>query len=160
MDIDGEPLGMTRILRRVVEAERARLPDRVIELDASEGLPLVIGEETYVEQVVRNLLTNAAKYANPAAPIRVVVEAADDEVVIRVLDEGIGIADGDTDRVFDLFYRSTSATRMAGGAGIGLFVCRQLVEAMGGRIWAAPRSPVGTEVGFALPAHREDEADS
>jgi signal transduction histidine kinase len=160
VDIDGEPLGMTRILRRVVEAERARLPGRVIELEAGEGLPLVIGEETYVEQVVRNLLTNAAKYANPAAPIRVVVEVANDEVVTRVLDEGIGIADGDTDRVFDLFYRSTSATRMAGGAGIGLFVCRQLVEAMGGRIWAAPRSPVGTEVGFALPAHHEDETDS
>jgi signal transduction histidine kinase len=160
VDIDGEPLGMTRILRRVVEAERARLPGRIIELEASEGLPLVIGEETYVEQVVRNLLTNAAKYAHPAASIRVVVEVADDEVVTRVLDEGIGIADGDTDRVFELFYRSTSATRMAGGAGIGLFVCRQLVEAMGGRIWAAPRSPVGTEVGFALPAHHEDDTDS
>jgi signal transduction histidine kinase len=160
VDIDGEPLGMTRILRRVVEAERARLPGRIVELEASEALPLVIGEETYVEQVVRNLLTNAAKYSNPAAPIRVVIEAADDEVVTRVLDEGIGIADGDTDRVFELFYRSTSATRMAGGAGIGLFVCRQLVEAMGGRIWAAPRSPVGTEVGFALPAHHEDGTDS
>jgi signal transduction histidine kinase len=160
VDIDGEPLGMTRILRRVVEAERARLPGRIVELEASEGLPLVIGEETYVEQVVRNLLTNAAKYSNPAAPIRVVVEATDDEVVTRVLDEGIGIAEGDTDRVFELFYRSTSATRMAGGAGIGLFVCRQLVEAMGGRIWAAPRSPVGTEVGFALPAHHEDVTDS
>ena len=160
VDIDGEPLGMTRILRRVVEAERARLPGRIVELEASEALPLVIGEETYVEQVVRNLLTNAAKYSNPAAPIRVVVEAADDELVTRVLDEGIGIADGDTDRVFELFYRSTSATRMAGGAGIGLFVCRQLVEAMGGRIWAAPRSPVGTEVGFALPAHHEDGTDS
>jgi signal transduction histidine kinase len=159
VDIDGEPLSMTRILRRVVEAEQARLPGRIVELEASEGLPLVIGEETYVEQVVRNLLTNAAKYAHPAAPIRVVVELADDEVVTRVLDEGIGIADGDTDRVFDLFYRSTSATRMAGGAGIGLFVCRQLVEAMGGRIWAASRSPVGTEVGFALPAHHEDDTD-
>jgi K+-sensing histidine kinase KdpD len=157
VDIDGEPLGMARILRRVVDAERARLPDRVIELDASDGLPLVIGEETYVEQVVRNLLT---KYAHPAAPIRVVVEAAGDEVVTRVLDEGIGIADGDTERVFELFYRSTSATRMAGGAGIGLFVCRQLVEAMGGRIWATPRSPIGTEVGFALPAHREDDIAS
>jgi signal transduction histidine kinase len=160
VDIDGEPLGMTRILRRVVDAERARLPGRIVELEASEGLPLVIGEETYVEQVVRNLLTNAAKYAHPAAPIRVVVEATDDEVVTRVLDEGIGIADGDADRVFELFYRSTSATRMAGGAGIGLFVCRQLVEAMGGRIWAAPRTPAGTEVGFALPAHHEDATDS
>ena len=160
MDIEGEPLGMARILRRVVESEQARMPDRVIALQASEELPIVIGEETYVEQVVRNLLTNAAKYADAAAPIVVVVEAVDDDVVIRVLDEGIGIGAGDTERVFELFYRSSSATRMAGGAGIGLFVCRQLVEAMGGRIWATPRSPAGTEVGFALPAHREEDAAS
>jgi signal transduction histidine kinase len=157
MDIEGEPLGMARILRRVVEAEQARLPGRTIELRESEGLPIVIGEETYVEQVVRNLLTNAAKYADTATPIVVVVEAVDQEVVTRVFDEGIGIAEDDAERVFELFFRSTSATRMAGGAGIGLFVCRQLVEAMGGRIWAAPRSPAGAEVGFALPAHREDE---
>ena len=157
MDIEGEPLGMARILRRVVEAERGRMPDQAITLEAAEGLPLVIGEETYVEQVVRNLLTNAAKYADPAAPIVVVVEAVDEDVVTRVLDEGIGVAEGDTERVFELFYRSSAATRMAGGAGIGLFVCRQLIEAMGGRIWVTPRSPAGTEVGFALPAHREDE---
>ena len=132
----------------------------MIELEAADGLPLVIGEETYVEQVVRNLLTNAAKYADPPTPIRVVVDVGGRaRSPIRVLDEGIGIADGDADRVFELFYRSSSATRMAGGAGIGLFVCRQLVEAMGGRIWAAPRSPVGTEVGFALPVHRDEDVD-
>jgi signal transduction histidine kinase len=160
MDVEGEPLGMVRILRRVVDAERARLPNRVIELQASDGLPLVIGEETYVEQVVRNLLTNAAKYSQPEAPIVVVVEGVDDEVVTRVLDEGIGLVEGDTARMFELFFRSSSATRMAGGAGIGLFVCRQLVEAMSGRIWAAQRSPRGTEVGFALPAHHEDETSA
>jgi signal transduction histidine kinase len=160
VDIDGEPITLARVLARVVEAERARMPGRVIELEVRGELPLVLGEETYVEQVVRNLLTNAAKYADPATPIRVVATAADDEVTVRVLDEGIGIAVGDTDRVFELFYRSSSATRMAGGAGIGLFVCRQLVEAMSGRIWAAPRSPVGTEVGFGLPIHRPLEGDS
>lgn len=156
VDVEGEPIRITPIVRRVVEAEQARLADRVMELEAAQGLPIVIGEETYIEQVVRNLVTNAVKYADPSTPIRVVVGAADDEVTVKVLDEGIGIAEGDTDRVFELFYRSSSATRMAGGAGIGLFVCRQLVEAMGGRIWAAPRSPAGTEVGFALPVHPED----
>jgi signal transduction histidine kinase len=158
MEVEGEPLGMVRILRRVIDAERPRMPGRAIQLQASEGLPLVIGEETYVEQVVRNLLTNAAKYSEPDAPIVVVVEALDDEVVTRVRDEGIGISEGDATRVFELFFRSSSATRMAGGAGIGLFVSRQLVEAMGGRIWAAPGSPSGTEVGFALPAHHEEES--
>ena len=156
VDVEGEPIGIARVLRRVVEAERTRQPGRRIELEAAEGLPLVTGEETYVEQVVRNLLTNAAKYADPATPIRVVVEPGEDGVVVRVLDEGIGIDPDDLDRVFELFYRSSSASRMAGGAGIGLFVCRQLVEAMGGRIWASSRSPAGSEVAFALPAHREE----
>lgn len=158
--IEGEPLGIARIIRRVVEAELARMPGRVIDVDATDPLPLAIGEETYVEQVVRNLLTNAAKYSDPANRIRIVAEAGRNDVLVRVLDEGIGIDEEDRDRVFDLFYRSSSASRMAGGAGIGLFVCRHLVEAMGGRIWAAPRSPVGTEVGFALPSHLDEDDDS
>jgi signal transduction histidine kinase len=63
--------------------------------------------------------------------------------------------------VFDLFYRSPNATRVAPGAGIGLFVCRQLIEAMGGRIWAHAREGGGTEVGFALPATPiADDGDS
>jgi signal transduction histidine kinase len=73
-------------------------------------------------------------------------------VIVRVLDEGIGLAESDSARAFDLFYRSPNATRVAQGAGIGLFVCRQLIEAMGGRIWARPREGTGTEVGFGLPA--------
>ena len=85
--------------------------------------------------------------------------AAGDEVVVRVLDEGIGIEPSDGEKVFELFYRSPSATRMASGAGIGLFVCRALVQAMGGRIWAQPRETGGTEVGFALPVHSSDDID-
>jgi len=79
--------------------------------------------------------------------------------VHAVLDEGIGIAGADAARAFELFFRSKSATRMASGAGIGLFVCRQLVEAMGGRIWARPRESAGTEVGFSLPMHHPDDAE-
>ncbi|HSK52754.1 MAG TPA: ATP-binding protein, partial [Clostridia bacterium] len=60
--------------------------------------------------------------------------------------------------LFELFYRSPTATRQASGAGIGLFVCRQLVEAMDGRIWAAPRDPRGAAFGFALPVLDEPDA--
>jgi signal transduction histidine kinase len=154
VDIQGEPLGIAHVLRRAVGAEQARLPSRKLILEAAT-LPVVLGEETYVEQVVRNLLTNAAKYSTAPTPIRVVAEATDDEVIIRVLDEGIGITGPEMERIFDLFYRSPSASKIAGGAGIGLFVCRQLVEAMGGRSWATPRPTGGAEVGFALPVHRD-----
>ena len=147
VEVDGEPIGLARLVRRVAEVERQR-SGRTIEVEVEPTLPLAIGEDTYVEQVFRNLLTNAAKYSDEARPILVTVRAEDDEVVVRVLDEGIGIAGDDAAKAFELFFRSKSATRMASGAGIGLFVCRQLVEAMGGRIWALPRESAGTEVGF------------
>jgi len=158
VEVDGEPIGLARLVRRVADGERLRT-GREIEVDVESGLPLAIGEDTYVEQVVRNLLTNAAKYSDDDRPILVTVRAEDGEVVVRVLDEGIGIAGDDAAKAFELFFRSKSATRMASGAGIGLFVCRQLVEAMGGRIWAVPRATAGTEVGFTLPTHRHDDGE-
>jgi signal transduction histidine kinase len=152
VEIADEPLNLGRLVGRVVDIEAARLPERRFELEMQGDLPLVGGEETYVEQVVRNLLTNAAKYSASPAPIVIRAEFVGEEVVVRVLDEGIGLPETDSARAFDLFYRSPNATRVAQGAGIGLFVCRQLVEAMGGRIWARPREGGGTEVGFGLPA--------
>jgi signal transduction histidine kinase len=161
VEIADEPLNIRRLLGRVVDVEAGRLPQRRFELEIVGELPLVGGEETYVEQVIRNLLTNAAKYSAAPTPIRIRAECPGGELIVRVLDEGIGLADTDTDRAFDLFYRSPRATRVAQGAGIGLFVCRQLVEAMGGRIWARPREGAGTEVGFALPASPiADDGDS
>jgi signal transduction histidine kinase len=158
VEVDGEPIGLARLVRRVADVERLR-SGRTVEVDVEPGLPLAIGEETYVEQVARNLLTNAAKYSDEGRPIIVTVRAEEEEVVVRVLDEGIGIAGDDAAKAFELFFRSKSATRMASGAGIGLFVCRQLVEAMGGRIWAVPRESAGTEVGFSLPIHPHDDED-
>lgn len=158
-EIDGEPIGLARLLRRVVDGEQ-RASGREIDLDIGPELPLAVAEETYVEQVVRNLLTNAAKYSAEDRPIHVTARSQDSEVVVRVLDEGIGIAGDDAARAFELFFRSKSATRMASGAGIGLFVCRQLVEAMGGRIWALPREASGTEVGFSLPKHEPDDDEA
>jgi K+-sensing histidine kinase KdpD len=151
VEIAGEPLNLRRLLARVLEGEAGRQPNRTFELGVVGDLALVEGEETYVEQVVRNLLTNAAKYSTAPAPIRLEAESVGDEVVVRVLDEGIGLGEADASRAFDLFYRSPKAARVAQGAGIGLFVCRQLIEAMGGRVWARPRDGAGSEVGFALP---------
>jgi K+-sensing histidine kinase KdpD len=157
VDIALEPVLIGHILRRATDGEATRWPQRQFQLDAAPDLPLVLGEETYVEQVVRNLLTNAAKYSQLDTVIRVTAEVAGNDVVVRVLDEGIGIAPEDEDHVFDLFYRSQSASRTASGAGIGLFVSHQLVAAMDGRMWARAREEKGTEVGFALPIHPIDE---
>ena len=149
--IEAEPINMSRLVRRIVDAEAQRLPDRRFLVSAPSGLPLIEAETTYVEQVLRNFLTNAAKYSPPTEAIEILVEAAGDQVSVRVLDRGIGVDETTTDKAFDLFFRTPEATRAAAGAGIGLFVCRQLVEAMNGRTWMRGRGRGGTEVGFSLP---------
>ena len=159
VEISSDPIVIAHVLRRAVDSEAARWPTREFGLSVEGPLALVLGEETYIEQILRNLLTNAAKYSQSGSAVRVTAGTEDGEVAVRVLDEGIGIPETDTDELFELFYRAPDASRQAAGAGIGLFVCRQLVEAMGGRIWARTRDDGGAEVGFALPVHSFDERE-
>lgn len=146
-----------RVAARVLADEQRRWPGRRFELSMPRDVPPVLGDEGYVEHVVRNLLSNAGKYGPPDGRIDVVVEPAGDEVSVRVLDEGPGIPPGDEERVFELFYRSAETARHVPGAGIGLYAVRALVNGMGGRVWARRRDVGGAEVGFtlrALPAER------
>ena len=152
-----EPVLLQRMLPRLAGAEARRWPALGFHVDVDDALPTVLAEPTYVEQIVRNLLTNAAKYGGTAARIDVVARVEGDEVVVRVLDRGPGFPEDDADRLFDIYYRSPDVTRRAAGAGIGLFVCRSLVDAMDGRIWARQRDGGGAEFGFALAALREPE---
>jgi signal transduction histidine kinase len=166
LEFEAEPISVGRLVQRIVEAEAERHPDREFLIRPSPGLALIEAEPTYVEQVIRNLLTNAVKYSEVPSPVEIEIEIVEDppgvgvlagdgaglsEAVVRVLDRGIGIDQDTSAHAFELFYRTKDATRMASGAGIGLFVCRQLIEAMGGRTWMIPRDGGGTESGFALP---------
>ncbi|MBI3748623.1 MAG: PAS domain S-box protein [Chloroflexi bacterium] len=150
-EIGWEPVLIQRLLPRVVRSEDGRWPGVTFELDIETGLPTVSADPTYVEQVVRNLLSNAAKYGGIDSTVTIRAEAGEREVIVRVLDDGPGFPVEETDRLFELFYRSPGTATVAGGAGIGLFVCARLIRAMGGRIWARPRDSHGAEFGFALP---------
>jgi len=166
VEFEAEPINLGRLVARIVDAEAERRPDRRFEIRQPPGMALIEAEPTYVEQVIRNLLTNAAKYSTAPEPIEVEIEAVEEgpvaglladesagrqEAIVRVLDRGIGIDEETSAHAFELFFRTKEATRIASGAGIGLFVCRQLIEAMGGRTWLRPRDDAGTEAGFALP---------
>ncbi len=159
LELAADPIVMGQIVRTAVESERKRSPEHAFTVNAARGLPLVLGEDLYVEQVIRNFLSNAAKYSPPASTIHVAAIEEDEGVAVRVSDSGLGIDDGDGERLFELFYRSTGAIQHTGGAGIGLFVCRQLVLAMGGRIWAtrATGPATGAEFGFWLPGAVEED---
>jgi PAS domain S-box-containing protein len=150
-DIGWEPVLLQRVLPRVVDSEDGRWPGISFQLQIDSGLPTVSADPTYVEQVVRNLLSNAAKYGGLDSTVVVKAERGEGEVIVRVLDNGPGFPLEERDRLFELFYRSAKTAASAGGAGIGLFVCARLVGAMGGRIWADRRDAGGAEFSFALP---------
>jgi PAS domain S-box-containing protein len=149
-DVGAEPVLLQRLIPRVVSSEEGRWPGVTFEIDIEPGLPTVTADPTYTEQVVRNLLSNAAKYGGTGSTVKIVAERGEQEVVVRVLDDGPGFPAEETNRLFELFYRSPGTAGAASGAGIGLFVCARLIAAMGGRIWAAPREKGGAEFGFAL----------
>jgi signal transduction histidine kinase len=151
-----EPVLLQRIVPGVVASEAGRWPSAVFATDIPPGLPTVVADPVYVEQVVRNLLSNAAKYGGDAVRVTVSLTDGDGEVVTTIRDDGPGIQAGEQDRLFDLFFRSEATAKSAPGAGIGLFVCARLVRAMGGRIWARPADAGGAEFGFALRVMGDD----
>lgn len=142
-----EPLMLSHMSRVVVEAFTASTGIEVA-LSVPGDVPPVRGEASYVEQVLRNLLSNAVKYGRP--PYEVAVRVGAYEVTVRVLDAGDGLP-ADHARLWELYYRDPSAARGRPGTGIGLFVCRELIALMGGRMWATDRPTGGAEFGFALP---------
>jgi K+-sensing histidine kinase KdpD len=155
-----EPTMIERVVAAAVDGERPRWPDHDLVIDADGSLPVVLAEDVYVEQVVRNYLSNAGKYSPPGSTVTVTVRDEDSGVAVRVLDSGPGFGNVDPGRLFDLFYRASEAVKQTSGAGIGLFVCRELVHGMGGRVWAAAPPPpaTGAEFGFWLPEAPLDDA--
>ena len=104
-----------------------------------------------IDQVVHHLVENALKYSD--GDVRIEVADRGDDVHVAVVDHGPGIYSGDMSRLFDRFWQlDGSSTRPHGGTGLGLYICRRLVEAHGGRIWCESRLGVGSAFTFALPA--------
>ena len=158
LELANEPVLLQRVAAGAIRLESAHWPSTRIRLAGVVDLPAVSGDATYVEQVVRNLLSNAAKYSPPDAEVEVRLEIEEDGLICcRVLDRGRGFQSGEAEDLFDLFYRSPATAAQAAGAGIGLFVCRRLVTAMGGRIWARPRPGGGAEFGFGLRRYGDAE---
>ena len=150
-----EPLDFYYLVRTTINEHRKGCPHRQIRLTARDTDILVAAHPDYTEEVFINLLSNAEKYSPPGEPIEVELRKAGDHVEASVLDRGPGIADDEVQAIFQPFYRSPLTSGKALGLGLGLAVCKRLIEIQGGHIWVAPRQGGGSAFAFALPLSRE-----
>ena len=150
-------------IEEVVGAALARLElelkGRALELDIPIDLPLVRFDAISIEQVLVNLLDNAAKYAPPDQPITVRALAAPAELIVEVLDRGAGIRPGEEERVFEKFYRARHSAD-PGGMGLGLAICRAIVQAHGGTLTVRAREGGGAAFRFTLRRDETAPSDS
>ena len=141
-------------LEEVVGAALGRLTkglgQRRVSVDIPPDLPLVAMDDVLIEQVLVNLLDNAVKHTPPDAPIQILATATDRAVTVEVADHGPGLPRGEEDQVFEKFHRAAPRARQ--GAGLGLAICRGIVQAHGGRIWAQNLPEGGVAFLFTLPA--------
>jgi PAS domain S-box-containing protein len=154
-EVQTEPILVQRMTERTVSAFNKRRPGRAFVLHLDDGLPPVRASNVYLEQILRNLMNNADKYSPPDTEIEIHARMEGDDVVVSVMDRGPGIPAEESELIFERFYRSVGTAKTAGGAGIGLTVCRRLVEAQHGRIWAEPREGGGLIVSFSLPRYED-----
>jgi two-component system, OmpR family, sensor histidine kinase VicK len=130
-----------------------KLPDKpiLVEIDPDK-----------LTQVIDNIISNALKYSPEGGNVTFKIKEQDDEVIVSIADQGVGIPKGNVEKIFGRFYRVDKArTRKLGGTGLGLAIAKEMVEAHGGRIWARSIEGKGTTVFFSLPyvMYEEDEWD-
>jgi two-component system phosphate regulon sensor histidine kinase PhoR len=147
-----EPVRVERIAERVLAQRRLLATAFSLHLETRPGLPLADADPLRVEQVLANLVDNAIKYSPHGGPIWVRIAAGDKGALsISVADRGGGIPAEHLDRLFERFYRVDGTRAGIKGAGLGLFICKSLVESHGGDISVESQVGYGTTFTFTLP---------
>ena len=140
---------LEEIVGTVLHRMEPQIEGRPVLTELAENLPMVFVDDVLIGQVLWNLIENASKYTPAGTPLELAAYENDAAVVIEVRDRGPGVPPGDEERIFEKFYRGKSEN--ARGAGLGLAICRAIVEAHRGTIQALPRAGGGTTFRISLP---------
>lgn len=160
LQLEREPIELGRLLERVVQKMKSTSKNHHLQLELVDELPLVVADYDKIQEVVVNLIENAIKYSPHGGPITVEARPTSSEVVVSVTDRGIGVPESDRNHIFERFSRLDSRyVRERKGAGLGLYICKAIVEAHGGRIWVEPAAlepgqsgeAKGSRFNFSLP---------
>src|SRR5512146_2112188 len=141
---------LPEVARRLAKRFQSQSSRHTLAVAFSEDFPVILGDETRLEQVISNLVSNSIKYA-PEGEIRIRGQVRPDVVVVCVTDEGPGISPEDVPHMFERFYRAPDLARKTKGAGLGLYLSRSIVEAHGGRMWVDTETGKGARICFSLP---------
>jgi signal transduction histidine kinase len=156
-----EPVRLERVAEHVLAARRLLAGACTLHLETRPGLPLADADPIRVEQVLANLVENAIKYSPRGGPIKVrIATDSDGMLTVSVADHGMGIPPEHLEHLFERFYRVESGGRSIRGVGLGLYICRSLVESHGGRIWVDSQPGLGSTFAFTLPALTESAEEA
>jgi signal transduction histidine kinase len=157
--LDRRPIDPLPTLRNAIEAAQAAHRDHTFALNSCSPLPPIPADPNRLQQILANLLGNAARYAPAGTAVTVEARQCDGELRVAVEDQGPGVPSAERERIFDRFYRTRDAERRTTkGLGLGLAICRDLVSAHGGRIWVEAASGGGARFVFTLPLAPSYEA--
>ena len=152
------PTRVSDLLKKAVAEACMTRKNHDIKLETSKRLPTLSLDPRRIRQVIDNLIDNACKYSSTGTEILVTACRKRNELVISVSDHGVGIPESEVDRIFDRMYRlEQRLARNPTGLGLGLSLCKGLVEAHGGRIWLKSKEGKGSTFSFCIPVESTDE---
>lgn len=153
---DRKPWAVAAIVSAALEAAAATLGDRPVQVKIPDDLPPVDVDGEFIQQVLRQIFDNAAKYSPPGSPLAITAERGEQKVLVNVGDRGAGVEERDQARIFEKFFRGRGHRYSVSGTGMGLAIAKGIVEAHGGKIWVTSQPGQGSIFTFSLPVYKGD----
>lgn len=150
VSLQKEPHSIAELINVVIQTSSKKLRKRAVDLKIPDNLPLVPFDDILMQEVFLNLIDNAVKFTPEDARIEISANVAGNRVVISIADHGPGIVADEVNKLFEKFYRGRKLTTER-GIGLGLAICRSIIKAHGGEIWAENRKEGGAVFTFTLP---------